>query len=129
MAAAEGFRDYIDRRIDNFTLDDILWESAKKDTACYELFKVMADIYSDQYRHKNEQPVELSRKGVQAFERWIAILTTENEWPLQSDFGKPWLVRFIGRIRYIFSDLISSSSPLANPFWPFDSDDKMGSRE
>lgn len=126
-AVAQAFLDYIKCNIDNFALDDILAEGAKRDTACYEFLKVMPDIYSDARRHKNEPPNQLSAKGVETFERWIAFLESENEWPLQSDFGRPWIIKCIDNLRDIVGTVLWSRSPLANEYWPFQSKDEWRS--
>ena len=114
---AEAIEAYLDRRIDNSALDNVLCdEDVRNDITCMEIASEMEFFLSDFCYHKNDGKYKIGEEVEQAIRRWVYLLQSGWEWSLDrkdtTRFGL-W-----GLIDLLRSNLCTRSRLDGNLYWP-----------
>jgi hypothetical protein len=79
---ADAIERYLSREIDNFQLDNALFDAKIEDRAACEIAIEVWYFYDDFKRHKNEKRHEIPAAGEAMLRRWILFLRSDHPWPI-----------------------------------------------
>ena len=118
---ATAIQSYLDDKIDNFKLDDILSSIESEDLACVEIALEMSRFYDDFYSHlHSDRPLRPAYEtGVR---RWIRFLNSSSEWPLKHRFSANLGTKIL-QIAVSALKRKERTQFSVNPFWPFENEE------
>ncbi len=113
LLLANAIEHYLDGKIDNFALDDVIFHLPHRDRACIEVGREMSRFLGDFKKHKYDT-AQLMSKYEEGVRRWICFLRSTVEWPLGAVSARG-IQKFLNIFR-----LVQKTEFSQNPFWPYD---------
>lgn len=110
---ANALTDFLNGRIRNIELDDIIFRQGKADEMCLELGRQVWLFYDDIISYKNEGKYKLSSENEGIIRRWIALLQSTAEWRVVAQLPNQSRLRRVLRWR-----LTPKPNFRNNPYWP-----------
>lgn len=112
-----AIENYLDGRIDNFSLDNALCDTLTDDVMCHEIAKELWFLYDDCSQHKNVGKRRINDDYEVSIRRWVTLLRSSSVWQ--------WAVRhkphgFFAKLYSVFSSEYPNLR--GNAFWPWSSE-------